>query len=153
MADASRSERLQLLSKAGLLVVAVFLLLTLLGGWIASTRPVAAIDNTKLENYQKSLHSYAAEGVFLAQQYKDQRPTSNYTKVSAQKLFEATSDVADELQAEEPEQNVEKQVDDTAKLANELADNLSKLAQLPDADEVNDIISQLKQAEHQFEKG
>ncbi|MBX4190547.1 hypothetical protein KW794_00485, partial [Candidatus Saccharibacteria bacterium] len=98
MADASRSDRLQLLSKIGLILVAAAMILTLLGGWIASTRPVAAIDKSKLENYQKSLNSYAAEGLLLAKQYKAQRPLANYTEVSFSKLFEATSDVASKLQ-------------------------------------------------------
>jgi hypothetical protein len=103
MADASQSKRLQLLSKIGLSLVATALLLTLLGGWIASTRPVAAIDQSKLKNYQESLQSYAAEGLLLAQQYKAQRPTAVYTEVSFRKLFQATTDVADNLQQQQPE--------------------------------------------------
>src|SRR4051812_21261098 len=110
MADASRSDRLQLILKTGLIFAGLALILVLLGGWIASSRPVSAIDQSKLENYQKSLHSYAAEGLLLAKQYKARRPLANYTEVSFKKLFEATSDVANNLQAEQPEAGLDQAV-------------------------------------------
>jgi hypothetical protein len=151
MADSSQSKRLQVISRVGLILVAVAMVLTLVGGWIASTRPVAAIDQSKLENYQKSLQSYAAEGLLLAKQYQASRPTANYTEVSFKKLFEATSDVANNLQEQEPEANLDKAVNKTADEANDLADALSKLSKLPGQDKLHDLISQLTDVRQQIE--
>jgi hypothetical protein len=152
MADPSRSERLRLLSRIGLIVVAVAMVLTLLGGWIASTQVVAEIDQSKFQNYQKGLQSYAAEALLLAKQYKDQRSTANYTEVSLRKLFEATSDIANKLQEEQPAPDLAKAVDKTANEASDLADVLAKLAQLPDQSQMNDLISQLKDVSRQLQE-
>lgn len=152
MAASKNSKRLQLLSKIGLSLVAAALLSTLLGGWIAASQPVADIDQSKLTNYQESLQSYAAESLLLAQQYKAQRPTAAYTEVSFKKLFQATTDVADSLQAQQPKSGLDKAVKQTGDQANNLADVLAKLSKLPSGAELNHDISSLMNIQQQLEK-
>ncbi|HVI60918.1 MAG TPA: hypothetical protein VM535_02035, partial [Candidatus Saccharimonadales bacterium] len=137
----------------GLSLAAVFLLLTVLGAWFASTRPVAAIDQTKLENYQKSLRSYTAESQLLANQAKDQRTLSDYQKVSAEKLYFAASDVAEKLQTEPPDAGLSQQVGQTADQAADLTDTLSRLSGSPDEDELDDILSSLSDIRSELDWG
>jgi hypothetical protein len=152
MAAPKQLKRLQQISRAGLILVAIALVLTLVGGWLASTRGVAAIDQTKLENYQEALHSYAAEGLLLAQQYQAKRSTANYTEVSFNKLFDAVSDVSNKLQIEQPEANLDKAVKDTAGQASDLADILSQLSELPGQGQLSSLVSQLRDTKQQLEK-
>jgi hypothetical protein len=152
MAAPEQSERLKLISKTGEILVSIALVLTLIGGWIASTRPVAAIDQTKLQNYQESLQSYAAEGLLLAQQLKAQRPTAAYTEVSFRKLFQAVTDVADNLQQQHPETGLDQAVKQTDDRANNLSDALAKLSQLPSGAELNNDIATLANVRQQLEK-
>lgn len=152
MAAPEQSERLKLISKVSEILVSIALVLTLVGGWIASTRPVAAIDQSKLQNYQESLQSFAAEGLLLAQQFKAQRPTAAYTEVSFRKLFQAATDVADNLQQQQPEAGLDQAVKQTDDQANNLADALAKLSQLPNGAELNNNISALTNVRQQLEK-
>jgi hypothetical protein len=152
MAASSQSMKLQLISKVGLSFVSVALILSLLLGWVFSTRPIAAIDQNKLEDYQNNLTSYAIEGVLLAKQYQARRPTSNYATVSFSKLFEATSDTADKLQEEQPEPGLEQKVKKTADQASQLADTLTKLSAQPEQGELANLISKLNGINEQLEE-
>jgi hypothetical protein len=152
MAAPEQSERLKLVSRAGEILVTIALVLTLIGGWIASTRPVAAIDQSKLQTYQESLQSYAAEGSLLAQQLKAQRPTAAYTEVSFKKLFQATTDLADNLKEQQPEASLSKAVKQTDDQADKLADAFAKLSQLPSGAELNSLISNVTSVRQQLEK-
>jgi hypothetical protein len=152
MAASSKSERLQSLSHSGLSLVAVALVLVLLLAWYASSKPVAAIDSIKLENYQKSLHSYAAEGLMLAKQYQHQRTLSNYMEVSSRQLYLGASDVDEKLQTETPQANVEEKVEDTSKRATALADVLSELSQEPDQDELASLMSKLRSLQQELDQ-
>jgi hypothetical protein len=152
MAAPEQSERLKLVSRAGEVLVTIALVLTLIGGWIASTRPVAAIDQSKLQTYQESLQSYAAEGSLLAQQLKAQRPTAAYTEVSFKKLFQATTDLADNLKEQQPEASLSKAVKQTDDQADKLADAFAKLSQLPSGAELNSLISNVTSVRQQLEK-
>jgi hypothetical protein len=147
----AQAKRLEQISRMGLILVAVALVLTILGGWLASSNSVAAIDQSKLDNYQKSLHSYVAEALLLAKQYQASRPTANYTEVSFKKLFQATSDVANNLQEEQPEANLDQAVNKAANEATDLADTLSELSKLPDQDKLQGLISQLIDVRQQLE--
>jgi hypothetical protein len=152
MAAPEQSERLKLVSRAGEVLVTIALVLTLIGGWIASTRPVAAIDQSKLQTYQESLQSYAAEGSLLAQQLKAQRPTAAYAEVSFKKLFQATTDLADSLKGQQPEAGLSKAVKQTDDQADKLADAFAKLSQLPSGAELNSLISNVTSVRQQLEK-
>jgi hypothetical protein len=152
MAAPEQSERLKLVSRAGEVLVTIALVLTLIGGWIASTRPVAAIDQSKLQTYQESLQSYAAEGSLLAQQLKAQRPTAAYAEVSFKKLFQATTDLADNLKEQQPEASLSKAVKQTDDQADKLADAFAKLSQLPSGAELNSLISNVTSVRQQLEK-
>jgi hypothetical protein len=152
MAAPEQSERLKLVSRAGEILVTIALVLTLIGGWIASTRPVAAIDQSKLQTYQESLQSYAAEGSLLAQQLKAQRPTAAYAEVSFKKLFQATTDLADNLKEQQPEASLSKAVKQTDDQADKLADAFAKLSQLPSGAELNSLISNVTSVRQQLEK-
>jgi hypothetical protein len=150
MAASSKSERLQSLSHIGLSLVTIALVLVLLGAWYASSKPVAAIDSIKLENYQKSLHSYATEGLMLAKQYQHQRTLSNYMEVSSRQLYLGASDVEEKLQTETPQVNVEEKVEDTSKRATALADVLAELSQEPDQDELASLMSKLRSLQQEL---
>jgi hypothetical protein len=128
MAASSDSEKLQFASKIGSVFVAVAFVLTLAGSWFASSQPIAAIDEKKLENYQKSLQSYAEESLLIAKQYEHNRSLTNYTTVSTEKIYEAVSSLALSLQTELPEGGLEDSVDQTAQQATELSDVLSGLS-------------------------
>jgi hypothetical protein len=130
MAASSESQRLQSYSKFGLLSVGLALILTLSGSWFASSRPIAAIDQQKLENYHESLQSYAHEGLFIAQQYEHTRALANYTAVSSQKIYVAVSDLNTLLQTELPTDGLKNKVQQTSDQATELSDELSTLSKI-----------------------
>jgi hypothetical protein len=152
MAAPEQSERLKLVSRAGEILVTIALVLTLICGWIASTRPVAAIDQSKLQTYQESLQSYAAEGSLLAQQLKAQRPTAAYAEVSFKKLFQATTDLADNLKETQPEAGLGEAVKQANDQADKLADAFAKLSQLPSGAKLNSLISNVTSVRQQLEK-
>src|SRR5436190_1013484 len=101
-----QSTHLQPLYRKGLVLVCIALMLTLVSAWITQSHLVAHINDAKLQNYQKSLRSYTREGLLLAYQYQHERTLSTYAQVSAGKLFNASSDIADELKTKTPESNV-----------------------------------------------
>jgi hypothetical protein len=152
MTASSKSQRLQSLSHIGLSFVTIALVLVLLGAWYASSKPVAAIDSIKLENYQKSLHSYATEGLMLAKQYQHQRTLSNYMEVSSRQLYLGASEVDEKLQTETPQVNVEEEVEDTSKRATALADVLAELSQEPDQDELASLMSKLHSLQQELDQ-
>jgi hypothetical protein len=144
MADASQSGRLQSLSILGRSLVAVALALVVFSSWVVSDRSISAIDASKLANYQKSLHSYASEGLLLVKQYRAGRALSNYTEVSARKLYEAVADTGQKLQIEHAEDGLFSRVSDLSGKATQLSDTLAQLSQAPSQDEVNGIVDSLE---------
>jgi hypothetical protein len=134
MAASSESHRLQMLSKIGLLTVGVALVLTVAGAWFASSRPVAEIDASKFQNYSDSLQSYANESSMLAVQYEHGRSTANYAAVSADKLREAVSNLAEQLQTETPKPGLKDKVDRAAGQASDLSDILADMSKAAEND-------------------
>jgi hypothetical protein len=141
MAGPSNSRHLRAESKAGLYTVAIALVVTILAGWFTSSQKVAALNGAKLQSYQQSLHSYAAESELLAYQAQHGRAPANFTRESAQKLYEAVSDVRANLQLETPEAGVAGQVKRTQKQASELTDALAQLVRSPDAQQLGQLVS------------
>lgn len=149
MAASSESPKLQALAKVGLNCVAIALVLTLLGGWIVASRPVAAIDEGKLQKYQDSLRSYINESLLLAQQYQHQRTLANFTTVSANKLHTAVSDLASQLETERPEPAVKAAAQTTADQANQLADTLADFSKAADQGRSANFVDQLQALQHE----
>lgn len=144
MAASSESERLQSLSHIGLSLVLTALVFTILGAWYASSRPVAAIDAKKLDNYQQSLLSYAAESYLLADQYRHSRALANYTVVSTDKLHQAVSELAGTLETSPADSAVISDIKDTADQADDLAVILGDLAKAAAAGKQADFTGKLQ---------
>jgi hypothetical protein len=115
------------------------LIVTLAAGWFAAGRTASSITKSDIDNSLVSLNSYAAEAGYLSDQYDKQRPTANYTKVSALKLKFAVSELARQLQDEQSAPDVAGTVQKTINYADDLSRYLAKLSMLPDSGQAKDL--------------
>jgi DNA-binding ferritin-like protein len=147
----SRESRLQPIVNYTLTAVAVALVLTVLGAWIATSRPVSTINKDSLQKMVESLHSYAAESSIVASQYKNHHATNNFTEVSATKLHDAVSSLSDQLEEQKIDPSVKEQVKDVTKQATDLGDALSELIQLPGDKQASQILQQINDIKQESE--
>jgi K+-transporting ATPase c subunit len=143
----SETESLAKLFIAG---VALALVITLLGGWFAASQTVSSVDQGDLGKNIESLGSYATEGSFLADQYVKQRPTANYTSVSALKLRVAVSDLAQQLQGEQSDPSIAGKVQKTINYADELSKYLAQLSLSPQSRQANYLNDQIHKLQGQI---
>lgn len=140
----NNKPNLQHIANYFLITVAVGMVVTLLAGWVASSRSLSATDKTKLEQTASSLKSYAAESYILAQQYQEGRTTDNYIKISAVKLQYAVSSLNNQLQEQPVKHDVAEQANEVSQQATELQSALSDLSRLPDKQKAAKLAKKIK---------
>jgi len=133
-----------------LIIVAAGLVITLLAGWLASSKQLSSTNRSKLQQTSSSLQSYAAESYILARQYQEGRTTDNYAKISAIKFQHAVASLNNQLQDQPVEHDAAQPANEVSKQATALQKSLSDLSRLPDKQKTAELVKKIKSIEEKI---